>query len=141
MSKSYLAIHLTKYILSCLYLRILPETKEQRKKKVTDNPCNWPVKQRLLIKKKIKYNLHGILFLYLTLYFSFLLTGYILLENLASKFKRPSILDLKIGTRGYGDDVTEEKRLAHLAKAKLSTAGTLGVRIGGMQVSKTPLPN
>ncbi|XP_071811699.1 inositol hexakisphosphate kinase 3-like isoform X1 [Apostichopus japonicus] len=59
---------------------------------------------------------------------------YILLENLASKFKRPSILDLKIGTRGYGDDVTEEKRLAHLAKAKLSTAGTLGVRIGGMQV-------
>lgn len=59
---------------------------------------------------------------------------YILLENLASKFKHPSILDLKIGTRGYGDDVTEEKRQAHVAKAKLSTTGTLGIRIGGMQV-------
>lgn len=59
---------------------------------------------------------------------------YILLENLASKFKHPSILDLKIGTRGYGDDVSEEKRQAHMAKARHSTAGSLGVRIGGMQV-------
>ncbi|XP_071498239.1 inositol hexakisphosphate kinase 3-like [Diadema antillarum] len=59
---------------------------------------------------------------------------YILLENISAYFHCPSILDLKIGTRCYGDDLSEEKKQQNIARATESTTRTLGVRFGGMQV-------
>ena len=59
---------------------------------------------------------------------------YMVLENLTSKFSSPSILDLKVGTRQYGDDVTETKKKKHMKTVAESTSSTLGIRICGMQV-------
>lgn len=59
---------------------------------------------------------------------------YMVLENLTSKFSSPSILDLKVGTRQYGDDIPEEKKKKHMKTVAESTSSTLGVRICGMQV-------
>lgn len=56
------------------------------------------------------------------------------LENLTAKFKCPCILDLKVGTRQHGDDISEEKRKKHIERCANSTTKTLGVRICGLQV-------
>ncbi|XP_054706230.1 inositol hexakisphosphate kinase 1-like [Uloborus diversus] len=63
-----------------------------------------------------------------------ILQKYIMLENRVSKFEFPCILDLKMGTRQYGDDASLAKRHSHTAKAASSTTAVLGVRINGMQV-------
>ena len=57
-----------------------------------------------------------------------------MLENVASKFERPCVLDLKMGTRQHGDDATAEKRNRQMAKCAASTSASLGVRLCGMQV-------
>ncbi|XP_035219914.1 inositol hexakisphosphate kinase 3-like [Stegodyphus dumicola] len=59
---------------------------------------------------------------------------YILLENRVSKFEFPCILDIKMGTRQYGDTASLAKRTSHTAKAAASTSAILGIRISGMQV-------
>ena len=41
---------------------------------------------------------------------------FILLENVAAKFRHPCILDLKMGTRVHGDEVTEAKKQRHMMK-------------------------
>ncbi|KAK3852225.1 hypothetical protein Pcinc_004151 [Petrolisthes cinctipes] len=58
----------------------------------------------------------------------------IMLENLTFKYRYPCVLDLKMGTRQYGDDAPESKRKSQTAKAANTTTITLGVRLAGMQV-------
>ncbi|KAG5898275.1 hypothetical protein JTB14_008619 [Gonioctena quinquepunctata] len=59
---------------------------------------------------------------------------YIMLENITSKYDRPCILDLKMGTRQHGDDASADKRRKQMAKCAASTSASLGVRLCGMQV-------
>jgi 1D-myo-inositol-tetrakisphosphate 5-kinase/inositol-polyphosphate multikinase len=59
---------------------------------------------------------------------------HIVLENVAAKFKKPNILDLKLGSRLWADDAKPEKR-ARLDKVSgETTSGSLGFRIAGMRV-------
>lgn len=62
-------------------------------------------------------------------------SGFIMLENLASKFELPCILDIKMGRRQHGDDASPEKKERHIKKCKQTTSWALGFRICGMQVS------
>lgn len=59
---------------------------------------------------------------------------YMLLENVTVDYQCPSVIDLKIGTRCHGDDLSEEKKQLNIARALESTTKKLGVRFGGMQV-------
>ena len=55
---------------------------------------------------------------------------YIVLENLTECYKKPCVLDLKMGTRMYGDFATETKRESQRRKCQKSTSAKLGVRFG-----------
>lgn len=61
--------------------------------------------------------------------------GFIMLENLVSKFEYPCIMDLKMGTRLHDDNATESKKQSHESKVNETTSGALGLRITGIQVS------
>jgi inositol-polyphosphate multikinase len=59
---------------------------------------------------------------------------HIVLENIAASFKRPNILDLKLGARLWADDAKPAKQ-ARLDKVSgETTSGSLGFRIAGMRV-------
>ncbi|XP_052776000.1 inositol hexakisphosphate kinase 1-like isoform X1 [Mya arenaria] len=62
------------------------------------------------------------------------LKKYILLENVAAKFRFPCILDLKMGTRQHGDDAPEAKKLSQTRKCESTTSSHVGLRLIGMQV-------
>ena len=57
-----------------------------------------------------------------------------LLEDVSRKFKFPCAIDLKMGTRGFGDREGAEKQKRKQRKADSTTALSLGVRMSGMQV-------
>jgi len=58
---------------------------------------------------------------------------YLVLENLTKDFNKPCILDLKMGTRMYGDFASDSKRKSQRKKSKKSTSAKLGVRFCGSQ--------
>ncbi|KKZ63507.1 hypothetical protein EMCG_02185 [[Emmonsia] crescens] len=58
----------------------------------------------------------------------------IVLENVAAGFKRPSVLDVKLGARLWADDAAPSKR-ARLDQVSLeTTSSVLGFRIAGMKI-------
>lgn len=59
---------------------------------------------------------------------------FIVLENLVSRFKYPCILDLKMGTRQYGDAASLAKKQSKMVKVVSTTSAKLGLRLCGMQV-------
>eukprot|EP00301_Raphidiophrys_heterophryoidea_P002913 c11344_g1_i1.p1 GENE.c11344_g1_i1~~c11344_g1_i1.p1 ORF type:complete len:388 (+),score=95.51 c11344_g1_i1:305-1468(+) len=59
---------------------------------------------------------------------------FVILENICSRFSRPCVLDLKMGTRHYGEFADAQKRERAIRKCQTSTSSTLGFRICGMQV-------
>ncbi|VVC97528.1 unnamed protein product [Leptidea sinapis] len=54
---------------------------------------------------------------------------FLMMENITSSYRRPCVLDLKMGTRQHGDDASAEKRSKQIAKCAASTSATLGVYV------------
>ena len=61
---------------------------------------------------------------------------HIVLENITHGFKKPNVLDLKLGARLWDDDSKQEKRDRLDAVSKETTSGSLGFRIAGMRTYK-----
>ncbi|EIM21135.1 SAICAR synthase-like protein, partial [Wallemia mellicola CBS 633.66] len=62
------------------------------------------------------------------------LEQFLLMEDLTGRLKAPCVLDLKMGTRQYGVDATEDKKASQRKKAKKTTSHSLGLRLCGTQV-------
>lgn len=60
----------------------------------------------------------------------------IVLENVASGFHKPNVLDVKLGARLWDDKAPEAKRQRLDKVASETTSGSLGFRIAGMRVWK-----
>ncbi|QRD86302.1 arginine metabolism regulation protein iii [Aspergillus flavus] len=58
----------------------------------------------------------------------------IVLENVACGFKRPNVLDVKLGARLWADDAPLAKRTKLDNVSKETTSSSLGFRIAGMKV-------
>ncbi|KAJ5177955.1 Inositol polyphosphate kinase [Penicillium coprophilum] len=58
----------------------------------------------------------------------------IVLENIACGFRRPNVLDVKLGARLWADDAPLEKRKKLDEVSKETTSSSLGYRIAGMKV-------
>ncbi|KAF2083704.1 SAICAR synthase-like protein [Saccharata proteae CBS 121410] len=58
----------------------------------------------------------------------------IVLENVASGFLRPNVMDVKLGSRLWDDDAPMEKRERLDKVARETTSGSLGFRVAGMRV-------
>ncbi|KAJ5246286.1 hypothetical protein N7468_001269 [Penicillium chermesinum] len=58
----------------------------------------------------------------------------IVLENVAAGFRRPNVLDVKLGARLWADDAPPAKRSKLDAVSKETTSSILGYRIAGMKV-------
>lgn len=58
----------------------------------------------------------------------------VVLENAASGFVKPNILDVKLGIRLYADDASPEKKARFDKVTEETTHKTLGFRIAGMRV-------
>jgi len=54
------------------------------------------------------------------------------LEDVTACFRRPSVMDVKVGTRTFGDDASEVKAAAEISKYPLQAE--VGLRITGMRV-------
>ena len=60
----------------------------------------------------------------------------IVLENIAAGFKRPNILDVKLGRRLWADDAPAAKKQKFDTICAQTTSGSLGFRVAGMKVWK-----
>jgi inositol-polyphosphate multikinase len=58
----------------------------------------------------------------------------IVLENAAAGFKRPNILDVKLGVRLWADDAAQDKKTRFDLVTEQTTHKTFGFRIAGMRV-------
>jgi 1D-myo-inositol-tetrakisphosphate 5-kinase/inositol-polyphosphate multikinase len=59
---------------------------------------------------------------------------YIVLENLYHRFNRPSVLDIKLGSKLTDDETTTKEKIERLDKvSRTTTSGSLGFRICGMK--------
>ncbi|KAJ5945891.1 hypothetical protein N7454_002730 [Penicillium verhagenii] len=58
----------------------------------------------------------------------------VVLENVAAGFRRPNVLDVKLGARLWADDAPPAKRTKLDAVSKETTSSSLGFRIAGMKV-------
>ncbi|MCJ1430237.1 hypothetical protein MMC29_008154 [Sticta canariensis] len=58
----------------------------------------------------------------------------IMLENVAEHYKKPNILDLKLGARLWADDAPRAKREKLDRNAEETTSKALGLRIAGMRI-------
>lgn len=56
-----------------------------------------------------------------------------LLENITFKFKKPCVLDLKIGFRAHGDKTNPEKIKRKINRCETTTTSVCGVRLCGLQ--------
>jgi len=61
-------------------------------------------------------------------------THYVIIEDLTRKFKKPCILDIKMGTSSVGEDASPEKRELMHKKDMGTTTCSLGVRITAMKI-------
>lgn len=59
---------------------------------------------------------------------------YLIMNDILDGFKRPMMLDLKMGTRTYGDDADEDKRTRQIKKASKTTSITCGCAIVGCRI-------
>jgi Inositol polyphosphate kinase len=60
----------------------------------------------------------------------------VVLEDVNFPFRKPCVMDVKIGRRHYDDDATEEKQRRHIEKANSTTTAATGVRFIGVQSFK-----
>jgi len=58
----------------------------------------------------------------------------IVLENVACGFRRPNVLDVKLGARLWADDAPPAKRSKLDAVSKETTSSSVGYRIAGMKI-------
>lgn len=62
--------------------------------------------------------------------------SYIELEDLTAGFRKPCVMDVKLGTRTYGPFACPAKVASQQAKAFATTAATLGLRLIGVKVGR-----
>ncbi|KAG1692863.1 hypothetical protein DVH05_024152 [Phytophthora capsici] len=62
------------------------------------------------------------------------LKDYLVLGDLTRNFRRPCVLDIKMGTRQHGEDAPPAKVISHTAKCAATTSHALGLRLCGMQI-------
>jgi hypothetical protein len=56
------------------------------------------------------------------------------MEDLTAPFKKPCIMDIKMGVSSVGEDATPEKKANMRKKDEATTSVSLGIRICGLRV-------
>ena len=56
------------------------------------------------------------------------------MENVAHRFRKPNIIDIKLGTVLYDENASPTKKGRMQDKAKSTTSGEVGIRLTGFQV-------
>jgi hypothetical protein len=65
----------------------------------------------------------------------------LVLENISYAFRKPNILDIKLGTVFYEDTDSEEKKQRRIKAAEETTSLETGIRIIGFEVCNLIYPN